>query len=303
MTGPPRPLTNWIDNRKSSKSFRPEVAVASMCPQSEHTSCTKKEKQGMALKHGISGSNRFVIKKLEEQLRSKQQRCEEAERVNRELRAKEQVQSLLRRAIHTICFFSSPVAAACGSCQASWQFPHLVHCQSCCLGTLYLGACIIATVLPATAQHPRILWLLSCSCNFQLLQQSCIHCMVLQVLLENIAAQGETLHFVALAALQQPDLSENGQDDQDCTMASMARCLMEDVKVRTCVLGTRMCAASFIPQTAAVRISHMRSCRTQRCTSIFMACSPAACAPVEPNLRSCCKILLQLRRWNQRHAS
>jgi predicted RNase H-like nuclease (RuvC/YqgF family) len=73
-----------------------------MCPQSEQTSSLKKEKKGMALKHGISGSNRFVIKKLEEQLRSKQQRCEEAERVNRELRAKEQVWPLLRSALHNI---------------------------------------------------------------------------------------------------------------------------------------------------------------------------------------------------------
>jgi hypothetical protein len=53
-----------------------------------------------------------------------------------------------------------------------------------------------------------------------------------QVLLENIAAQGETLHFVALAALQQPDVSQDSEEDQECTMASMARCLMEDVKVR-----------------------------------------------------------------------
>jgi hypothetical protein len=52
-----------------------------------------------------------------------------------------------------------------------------------------------------------------------------------QVLLENIAAQGETLHFIALAALQQPDWSQGDGEDHECTMANMARCLMEDVQV------------------------------------------------------------------------
>jgi hypothetical protein len=80
-----------------------------MCPQSEQTSSAKRDKKGMPMKHGISGSNRFVIKKLEEQLRSKQQRCEEAERVNRELRAKEQVWPLQR----DLCYIV-PVVAASG---------------------------------------------------------------------------------------------------------------------------------------------------------------------------------------------
>jgi hypothetical protein len=95
MTGPPtKPESHWIDQELLSKEKFLDSSVPSMCPQSEQTSSTKKDKKGMLVKHGISGSNRFVIKRLEEQLRSKQQRCEEAERVNRELRAKEQVRPL-----------------------------------------------------------------------------------------------------------------------------------------------------------------------------------------------------------------
>jgi hypothetical protein len=92
MTGPlTKPESRCIDQQISGRTGFLDSAVPSICPKSEQTSSTKKDKKGMQVKHGISGSNKFVIKRLEEQLRSKQQRCEEAERVNRELRAKEQV--------------------------------------------------------------------------------------------------------------------------------------------------------------------------------------------------------------------
>lgn len=95
-----------------------------MCPQSEQTSL-KKGKKGTLLKHGISGSNRFVIKKLEEQLRSKQQRCEEAEKVNRELRAKEQVWFVLGDALQTYSGRWSVCRTAWISPEQIWQRPAL----------------------------------------------------------------------------------------------------------------------------------------------------------------------------------